>query len=196
MQLETTKRDRDSQRQEAQRAEQERAAAETEAKRLTRAAEAGRAAQARADAAGAAQQPKITVVQEVEQEEEQGGPLDAPRQVSAHAHTCLQNIWLRPLIPQWHVWRTADRNLAMLQEQDLVADEPGENMDEDGESGSELESDEEDEIPQASQAPTGRRSVLGFIGGLFGRTPVRPTSVVLRSDCAALNACHDRLLSP
>ena len=61
----------------------------------------------------------------------------------------------------------------MLQEQEHVADNPDQNMDEDGESDSELESDEDDEIPQASQAPTGRRSVLGFIGGLFGRTPVR-----------------------
>lgn len=68
----------------------------------------------------------------------------------------------------------------MLQEQEHVADEPDENLDEDGESDSELKSDEDDEIPQASQAPTGRRSVLGFIGGLFGRTPVRPTSVILR----------------
>ncbi len=54
-----------------------------------------------------------------------------------------------------------------------IANDPDEDADGDGESGSELESDEEDEIPQASQAPTGRRSVLGFIGGLFGRTPVR-----------------------
>ncbi len=91
-QLETAARDRDSLRQQAQRAERERAAAEKEAQRLAQAAKAGRAAQAWAEAAGATQQPRTTVVQEVDQEEERGGPIDEIPHVSTHARTCLPEI--------------------------------------------------------------------------------------------------------